>query len=1028
VSDPPRDWETPTVTSRNRLPAHVPLAGPDDVVSLDGRWRFQWAPRPELAPDPASGLDTGSWAEIEVPGCWQLQGSPDPPIYTNVQYPFSPSLCPGVPADNPTGTYWRTFELPAGWEERRVVLRLGSVDSAGLVWVNGEPVGYTQDSRIAAEFDVSAHVRPGTNTVAVRVLRWSDGTWLEDQDMWWLSGLQRSVELWSTPPAHVADHRIRTTLTPDGGADVELRVVLEHARGGVLAGHRIEAVLTDPGGRVVPSAVAAVQVEAAAGSSAVVDIDLSVAEARPWTAETPDLYGLKLRHLDPSGRLLETRTARVGIREVSIEGGQLRVNGRPIRVQGVNRHEFDPDRGRAVTEASMRADIELMKRHNINAVRTSHYPNDPRWYELCDELGLYVVDEANLETHGLWDALADDPAWEPALLERVTRMVERDTNHACVIAWSLGNECGFGRTHEVMAGWVHRHDPTRPVHYHPADRRAAVDIVAPMYPSVAEVERLAAEVDHRPVIMCEYAHSMGNSTGSLVEYWEAVDRWPRLQGGFIWDWVDQGLRWHTPDGAAFWAYGGDVGDDPNDGPFCINGLVGPDRTPHPALREVAAVFAPVAVRVADAARARVALTNRRTFAGLDDLGATWALEVDGEAVARGSLDLPTVDPGATVEIDLPVPLTAVVPGAEHWIRIGFHLAHRTGWADAGTELAWAQVPLLVAGTSVSHRAALDGTPTCVATGPGGSDPTTVTAGPLRLVVDPAEGGLVGLAVTGSDGRERELLAAPAVLDVWRAPTDNDATTWGDECHARRWRAVGYDRMRSVIDELRTDPSGHLDLRGRLVADPGATLAWTQRWSLLDTGDAVVETRVRGTDPGALPPLPRFGLLVPLDGGFETMEWFGRGPGESYADRTQGTALGRWHGRAGDAWHPYVVPQESGNLTDVRWVALRAPDGTGLLVVGEPTLEVQALRFRAADLEAARHPHELRRRREVLLHVDLAQSGLGSASCGPGTLDRYLVPPGPLRFRFRLRVLLPGDDAAELARRRLTGALVARSLG
>ena len=1031
ASAPP--WEDPAVTGRNRLDAHAPLAGPDERLSLDGRWRFHWAPRPDAAPDPAEGLDTSRWDEIEVPGCWQLQVDHDPPIYTNVQYPFPTALCPGVPDDNPTGTYWRTFELPAGWDQRRVILTFESIDSAGEVWVNGEPAGYGQDSRLPLELDVSALVRPGTNTVVVRVLRWSDGTWLEDQDMWWMSGLQRSVHLWSTPLAHVADLRIRTALTPDHArGTVDLRVVLRHAGGGSLEGHRIEAVLTDPRGTIVPSAVAAVAVDpdatGASADAAVIDVALEVPAPRPWSAEDPALYGLKLRHLDPGGRVLEHRSARIGLRTVRIEGGQLRVNGRAIRVQGVNRHEFDPDRGRAVTVDSMLADIRLMKAHNINAVRTSHYPNDPRWYDLCDEHGLYVLDEANLETHGLWDALADDPAWEHAMLERVVRMVERDKNHACVIGWSLGNECGYGRNHDVLAGWVRRHDPTRPVHYHPADRRPTVDIIAPMYPSVATIEALAQEPDHRPIIMCEYAHSMGNSTGNLAEYWEAVDRWPRLQGGFIWDWVDQGLRRRTDAGVEFWAYGGDMGDEPNDGPFCMNGLVAPDRTPHPAMAEVKKVFEPVRVEWVDPAAGRARITNRRTFTALSDLAAEWILEVDGVETARGALELPAVAPGASAEVSLPVPDTARVEGAEHWLRLRFRLAAATSWADAGHEVAWAQLPLAVAGSEPSVRPVVPSGDGAGLLRGDGDDEALLAAGPLRLSFVRSAGGLVEL---GTDGRE--LLTGPVELSIWRAPTENDRNGWGDERHLERWTAAGYDRATPVIDAMTAREAGAdgvavVDLAGRLVAEQGASLSWTQRWSVVGSGEIVVETRLRGADPGALPPLPRFGLLLGLDPTLDRVEWFGRGPHESYADRKWGAPVARHRSAVGASWYPYATPQESGNAVDVRWCAVTDASGAGLLAIGDPLLSVNASRYRAHDVAAARHPHEVAPSPDVQLHLDLAQSGLGNASCGPGTLDRYLVPPGPLRFRVRLRALVAGDDPAALARTRLPGALLPRSLG
>ena len=559
------DWENPRVVGRNKLAAHVPLAPfadegtalrlPQDRSpfrrTLNGDWRFCWAPNPDAAPDDfyRADYDDAAWDTLPVPANWQLHGY-DVPMYTNVQYPFPIDDLPGVPHDdNPVGSYRTAFALPAEWAGRSIRLVFDGVESAFYVWVNGQEVGYSQDSRLPAEFDVTPYVHSGENTLAVRVYRWSDGSYLEDQDHWRLSGIHRDVYLLAVPRVYVRDLGARTVFDDAyRDATLALRVRVENVGDHSVAGYLLQAHLLDAAGAEAVPPIAA-RLAVAAGQESVVELAAAVPAPHKWSAETPYLYDLMVTLADEDGHTVEVVRNRIGFRQVEIKDAQLCVNGRPIRVGGVNRHDHDPDTGKVVTLASMRQDIEVMKRHNVNAVRTCHYPNDTRFLDLCDEYGLYVFDEANLESHGVWDRLTKDPEWEHAFLERAMRMVERDKNHASVIVWSLGNESGYGPNHAAMSAWIRANDPTRPVHYHPAEDAPSVDILAPMYPSVARIIEMAqVPGETRPVIMCEYAHSMGNSTGNLKEYWQAVDTYPRLQGGFIWDWVDQGLRQRTAEG------------------------------------------------------------------------------------------------------------------------------------------------------------------------------------------------------------------------------------------------------------------------------------------------------------------------------------------------------------------------------------------------------------------------------------------------------------------------------------------------
>jgi len=629
----PNDWENPQVVGRNKQPGHVLLLPYADETSartrdpdaspywqsLNGQWKFCYAPTPDAAPESfhRTDHDDSAWKPIAVPGNWQLQGY-DKPIYTNVQYPFPPDDLPGVPHDdNPTGCYRVTFSIPEHWYGRRVFVVFDGVDSAFYLWVNGEMVGYSQGSRLPAEFDITDYVRTGDNLLAARVYRWSDGSYLEDQDFWRLSGIYRDVYLYAPPPLRLADYEVRTELDADyRDAILHIRTrVANHTDGATTCA--LIASLYDAQGQLVLTAPSGER-QVPAGSKALLELDAPVSAPLKWSAEYPNLYTLTLALSDARGETLEVQSCRVGFRTVEIIDGQICINGMPVLFRGVNRHEHDPDTGHTVSRASMIQDIRLMKQFNINAVRTSHYPDVPEWYDLCDEYGLYLIDEANIETHGVWDRLTKDPAWKTAFLERGMRMVERDKNHPSVIIWSLGNESGDGPNHEALSAWIRDRDPTRPIHYESATGRRTyvgpetaphVDIVSVMYPTVDQIIELAQTPGEiRPLIMCEYAHAMGNSPGNLQEYWDAIEAHPRLQGGFVWDWVDQGIRQALPrgyspgvtkEGVEWFAYGGDFGDDPNDGNFCINGLVFPDRVPHPALWEHKKVTQPVGVKPLD---------------------------------------------------------------------------------------------------------------------------------------------------------------------------------------------------------------------------------------------------------------------------------------------------------------------------------------------------------------------------------------------------------------------------------------------
>jgi len=808
------DWENPQIVGWNKEPGHVPLMPYTDERTalagdrsaspyfrlLNGDWKFKWAPNPASAPQGfhEADFDDAAWDTIAVPGNWQLQGY-DKPIYTNVQYPFPTDDLPRVPQDdNPIGSYRRDFTLPDDWEGRQVFILFEGVDSAFYLWVNGEPVGYSEDSRLPAEFNITPYVCPGENVLAVQVYRWSDGSYLEDQDFWRLSGIFRDVTLWAAPPVHVRDFRIRTDLD-EAYRDAALRIRVKVHNCGLqeVAGHLLQGMLYDAEGDPVFAEPISAKFNAGAGDEVTVDLEQAVSNPQKWSDEHPYLYTLLISLKTLTGNVLEFESARVGFRQVEVKEGQIHVNGMPILIKGVNRHEHDPDTGHAVTVASMIQDIQLMKQFNINAVRTSHYPNDPRWYDLCDQYGLYIFDEANIESHGVWDRLTKDPQWITAFMERGIRMVERDKNHPCVLVWSLGNESGYGPNHAAMAGWIHDYDPTRLVHYHPAGDAPPIDILGPMYPSVDRIIEMAQEEgETRPVVMCEYAHSMGNSTGNLKEYWQAIETHPRLQGGFIWDWVDQGIRQRTEEGEEWFAYGGDFGDEPNDGNFCINGLVSSDREPHPGMWEYKKILEPVRVEPVDLTAAVVRIINRYRFSNLNKLDVSWKLLADDQVLQTGELPALDLAPGCSETVTIPLSRLEPKPGVEYWLTLSFTLAHDALWAEAGHEVAWAQFRMPFDAPATPSLRIADMPELQLVES---AREVTVRGSDFSLVLSKGEGVITSFQYAG-----RELVRKGPQLNLWRAPTDNDANISGDQKMALRWRAAGLDRLQHQVEKVEAD--------------------------------------------------------------------------------------------------------------------------------------------------------------------------------------------------------------------------------
>ncbi|MBA2950546.1 glycoside hydrolase family 2 TIM barrel-domain containing protein [Streptomyces himalayensis] len=941
------DYVEDVSPGRGGLPPRAWYATSDAAsLSLNGRWRFRLSAtagaEDESFAEPT--YDASGWDEVAVPGHWVLQGDGafGAPIYTNHLYPF-PVDPPRVPTENPTGDHIHTFDLPDGWpEDGDAVLRFDGVESCARVWLNGEDIGEFKGSRLPHEFAVGRLLKRTGNVLAVRVHQWSSGSYLEDQDQWWMPGIFRDVTLL---------HR------PEGAAgDFFVHASYDHRSGdGTL---RVDSLVD---GRVT---VPELGIDVATGEPLTVPVE-------PWTAETPRLYDGVLATAG------ERIPLRIGFRTVVVEDGVIKVNGKRILLRGVNRHEFHPETGRTLDLDTMRRDLVLMKQHNINAVRTSHYPPHPAFLDLCDELGLWVIDECDLETHGFveqaWrDNPVDDDRWTPALLDRAARMVERDKNHPSVVIWSLGNEAGTGRGLTAMAEWIHDRDASRLVHYEGDINCRDTDMYSRMYASHAEVEQIGRGLDGGtekrrtlPFILCEYAHAMGNGPGGLSDYQRLFEKYERNQGGFVWEWIDHGIR----HGELGYAYGGDFGEELHDGNFVCDGLIFPDRAPSPGLVEYKKVIEPVRIE-GDGPAGTVRITNGHDFADLSHLSFEWSYQVDGETVEAGSLAVPGLAAGESAEVKLPE-LPADNRGGETQWTVRALLADDTAWGTKGHEVAWAQLP-------VTER-----TPAPVAIG---DRPT-------------ARDRLINLGPASFDAGTGELLTIGAVdvtglrLDVWRATTDNDnGASWQDDIrYGLLWRKLGLHRMRHRLDAVELGDDA-LTVRTRV-----APAAWelglrtVYRW----TSDGTrLRLTVSVTPEGEWQvPLPRLGIRFGLSSA-DHVKWFGGGPGEAYPDTRAASKLGRWQSSVDDLQTPYVRPQENGARADIRWAEIG-----GLRIDGDPEFWFTARRWTTEQLDAADHRTDLVPGDKIWVNLDNGQGGIGSQSCGPGPLPQYLLQAGPAEFSF-----------------------------
>ena len=1007
------EWQDPQIVGVNKVAPHCSLMPYPDAQtalkatrgaspyhqSLNGNWKFNWVAKPSDRPVDfyKPDFDVSSWKEIPVPSNWQMQGY-DIPIYTNVPYPFPPNP-PHIPADrNPVGSYRTEFTVPDSWKDRQIFVVFDGVESAFYLWINGQKVGYSEDSRTPAEFDLTPYLQSGKNTLAAEVYRWSDASYLEDQDFWRLSGIFRDVYLYSTPKVHVRDFYIRADLDPYyQDAVLKVTAKVHNYSNQAVANYSVESELLDSAGKPVdtPIAVTGWAAYVTPGVDTQIEMAANVPNPRKWTAETPNLYHVLLTLKDDKGRILEVQQCAFGFRKVEIKNAQLLVNGVPIYIKGVNRHEHDPITGHTISEESMIRDIKLMKQNNINTVRTCHYPDHPRWYELCDAYGLYLIDEANVESHGMGygeRSLAKDPAWMTAHLDRNIRMVERDKNHPSVIIWSYGNEAGDGVNFEAVAKWIQEHEPTRPRHYERAGQAPHTDIVCPMYARIEQMVAYAKSNPYRPMIQCEYAHAMGNSVGNFQDYWDAIEAYPALQGGSIWDWVDQAILKYDPNGNWFWAYGGDFGDKPNDDNFCCNGLVQADRKPNPHLHEVKKVYQYVKVTPVDLLSGKVKVRNKYAFVSLDFLDIFWELAEDGQVIQKGTLPRLNLAPGQEQELTVPFNKPQLKPGREYWVKVGFTLGDNTLWAENGHVLAWDQYPIpfpvdTVAPVTVGSMTAVkvqDQT-----------DSIKVVGKDFSVIIGKISGALESFQFKG-----KERIVKPLIPNFWRALTDNDD---GNRAIDRLgvWKNAGPNRKVTKVQVASADEKMVM-----ITAD--ATLSagnsdWRNTYIVYGNGDVVIAGSFSPGDK--VPELPRLGLQGAIGKEYDTMTWYGRGPQENYWDRYTGAAVGQYSGKVEDLDHDYVKPQENSNRTEVRWVAWTNSAGEGLMAVGLPLLSVSSWTYTQENLEKAMHINNLPREDFITINLDYKQTGVGGDdSWGAKPHAPYTLWPQNYRYMFCLRAI------------------------
>ncbi len=1003
------EWNNnPELFQINRMNAHATLMPYSTVrealegnrkkssqyYSLNGEWKFQFAPSPADRNKDfyKRDYDCTDWENITVPGHWQLQGY-DYPQYTNIKYPWSateqinPPFAPTV--YNPVGAYVRNFELPKEWSHNPVYIYFEGVEAAFYIWLNGKLVGYSEDSFTPAQFDLTPYITEGVNKLAVEVYRWCDGSWLEDQDFWRLSGIFREVYLFTTPQKHIYDFNVITELDEEyKNAMLKIKVNATDYQWDQSENITVEAMLFSID--ETPILSKPIRMEGLLNNSIELNGEAFIQNPAKWSAEKPNLYALVLSLKNDQGELIETVSCKVGFRKFEIKDGLMLINGKRIVFRGVNRHEFNAKSGRAIGYEDMVTDIKLMKSFNINAVRTSHYPNNELWYELCDEYGLYVIDETNLESHGSWNygvteeepgvVPGSKPEWTQAVIDRCNSMYQRDKNHACVLIWSLGNESWGGDNFITMHDYLKEKDPTRVIHYesvsHLRDWERASDIESHMYTTFEEIETYAKSSPQKPFIYCEYCHAMGNSCGNLKEYWELFEQYPVMQGGFIWDWIDQAIESTTPERMKYLAYGGDFKEPIHDGNFCGNGIIFGDRSLSPKIFEVKKCYESIKLVALVLREGLIKLTNQFLFTNLLDYELAWEVLKDGEIINKGSCSVDCEPLDSTI-IKLEYPYDSYVKEEEYILTICVKTRSDNPWSQKGHEIAFEQFVLNTPTERIFPTADVR----------------------QRLNVDEDENELI---ISGEeflikfskiDGllyeytyKNTSLIKVAPMPNFWRAVTDNDrGNQLSDRCKV--WRDASECRELVFFNKIIHEDNLRIDVVYKFESAPD-TLC-TLRYIVSECGEiTVTETLLPGKE---LPELPLIGMTLQMDSSFDVITWYGKGPHENYWDRAEGAKVGIYTGKVNEQMVPYLRPQECGNKTEVRWATIMNQTGIGLMVKGNSLIEVNALPYTFAELEASDHQYLLPESNKTVLSINYRQMGVGGDdSWGAKTHEKYTL--------------------------------------
>ncbi|HUY01357.1 MAG TPA: glycoside hydrolase family 2 TIM barrel-domain containing protein [Candidatus Deferrimicrobium sp.] len=1024
------DWENSEMIGENKELAHctlIPYPNRDLAlnnipekskfyIGLNGNWKFHWVKRPADRPIDFWKLDydDSNWKEISVPSNWEMQGY-DIPIYLNYAYP--PSLKSWRPPridhnNNPVGSYRTEFQIPEDWRDHQVFIHFLGVMSAFYIWVNGEKIGYSQGSMEPAEFNITKVVKPGRNLLTVEVYRWSDGSYLEDQDMWRFSGIYRDVFLFATPKIHIRDFYVHCELDEHYiDAKLHIKAKIHKYSEQEIEKYTLSMTLLDDEKNPIstdPLAIAIFSIRAS--QEEIINLSKEIKGPMKWTAETPYLYHLVLELKTPQGEILEVEHCRFGFRSVEIQDRQILINGQRLFIKGVNRHEHDPDHAHAISYERMREDIKLMKQFNINAVRTSHYPNHPLFYDLCDEYGLYVLDEANVESHGLRNKLPkSNPKWTKAVVDRMVRMVERDKNHPCIFMWSLGNEAGNGKNFIKMREAALAIDPTRPIHYEGDYELKVSDVFSSMYTPIPALIKSGELRSHRiyiihwanakkfrdkPRLLCEYAHAMGNSVGGFQEYWDVIEKYDNMVGGFIWDWVDQGLRKKdSATGKEFWAYGGDYGDKPTDRNFCINGLVLPDRQPSPALYEVKKVHQFIKVYPIDLLTGRLKVYNKYSYISLDFAEIFWELTENGVIIQEGKLEPLSLPPKTQQEVIIPFTPPKLNPLVKYYLKIIFKLKNDAIWASKGHEVAWDQFELPFEKIPPEMLDTKSLPPVNLMES---EESFLVTGIDFIAKIGKKSGGIESFIFRGT-----ELISAPLVPNFWRAFTDNDLglakffPILG--LFQKGWKkATKKRRVKSIFTNKIADNIIQIFVQSKMSRIRTHNITYT----FYGSGDIIVENLVTPCRE-----MIKFGMQLQIPNSFKNLTWYGRGPHENYWDRKTGAAIGIYSKSINEFTHNYVRPQENANRCDIRWIAVTNKDNMGLFIsdVGGTLLSISAWPYTLEDLEKAKHVHELSERDTITLNIDYKQRGVGTDFLFASPLKEYRFKSRQhYAYKFRIR--------------------------